>query len=325
MLVTLGRVIEGSKSSGILGIGDRTAIIDYIQRGIELACYKANYDPSVGIIDVCSDACGLVTLPSFIATVMQVNVGGYPTIFRNQWYDFHVNGLGNQCPIQIGFSNDAGWSPVFQDLKEWSVVAAICEDATDGDGSKVMIVEGETMDSLGNIKQAITIPVAGASESGIKIPLLNGYANTDGANPTFFRKITRVTKPVTRGYVKLIAFPMRQMALSVTLGYYDPNETTPNYKRIRVGQSCKWVRLLYRRASLSLVNDWDIVPINSYQAMLDLIKAINMSDSNNPQASELYLAKAVRLMNEVQSIENNASWNPIQVEPGFGIGTLDPR
>ena len=325
MLVPLGKVIEACKSDAILGIADRDRIIDYIDRAVELAAYKANWNIWLDTLDVCSDAACMVTLPYFVGTVLKVNVCGMPTIFRGDWYSFHINGFGDRCGAQCGFSNDMGWSPVFQDLTEWSVVAALCEDVIDGDGSKIMVVEGETMDANGNIKQAVTIPNSGPSSNGVKIPLIHTWANTDGTNPTFFRKITRISKPVTRGYVKLIAFPMRQMALSSTLGYYAPHEKEPIYRRIKVSAPCKWVRIRYRRASLALVNDYDIVPLSSYQAILDLVKAVRLSDSNNIDASEAYIAKAVRLLNEIQTIESGSTFTPMEVAPGFGVGTIDYR
>jgi len=323
MRVQLSRVIEGSKSDAILGTQDRQVIIDFVQRAIELAADRANWDIWLDNLDICSDGCGVVTLPSFVDTVLQVNVGGRPTVFRSEWFQFHLNGPGSECcGPACGFSDDHGWSPIFQDLKEWSVVAAICEDAIDGNGTLEMIVEGETKDANLNVKNAITIPATGPSTAGIKIPLLINVANT--VMPlVYFRKITRVTKPVTRGYVKLIAFPIRQMALPVTLGYYEPYETTPMYRRIKVACSCRWVRVRYRKAEAPLVNDWDIVPIGSYQAMLDLIKSVRLSDANNVDASEAYLAKAIRLLKE--GADRDATYTPLQVERGWGVSTIDYR
>lgn len=325
MLVTVREAFEGSKSPAILGTGDRNRFLDYLKRAVELAAFKANYQVWLGTLDICSNHCGYVTLPSFVGTVLQVNDGGTPTIFRNQWYDFHVNGAGHQCcGPAIGYSNDLGYSPIFQDLNEWSMVAAICEDPIDGNGSLKLIVEGDTQDVNGNYKQAVTIPAVGASFVGVQIPLVLNWASTNPAN-TWFKKIVRVTKPVTRGYVKLIAFPIRSMAQAVTLGYYAPNETNPQYRRIRVATACNWVRIRYRRASLTMKDDHDLVPLGSYQATLELLKAVRLGDSNDVRASEAYLARAVRLLNEVESIENGHTWSPPQVEPGFGVGTLDWR
>jgi hypothetical protein len=325
MQVTVKEVLDGARSDGILGISDRAVILDYLKRAIELAAFKANYDVFTDTLDICSDDCGIVTLPSFVGTVLQVNEGGHPTIFRDRWFQFHVNGPGSQkCGPMIGFSDDMGWSPVYQDIKEWCVVTAMCEDPIDGNGSLSMIVEGETMDANGNPKDAITIPATGPSSRGVQIPLLYGVANTDPAM-TYFRNFRQITKPVTRGYVKLIAFPIRQMATATNIGYYAPYETNPRYRRIRVSHPCKWVRVHYRRATIAMVNDSDIVPIGSYQATLELLKSIRLADSNNIDASEAYLARAVRLLSEIQSVESGNNYSPIQVEPGFGIGYFDPR
>lgn len=330
MLVTVADVVSGAKNPAILGIDGssgpaRAQLLDYLKRAVELAAFKANYQVWLGTLDVCSNHCGYVTLPYFVGTVLQVNVCGAPTTFRNPWYGFHINGGGNQpAGPGIGYSDDLGYSPTFQDLKEWSMVAAICEDPIDGNGSLKLVVEGETADGNGNPKQAITIPTSGPSMSGVQIPLRINYAMQDPAF-TWFRKITRVTKPVTRGYVKLIGFPQRSLATAVTLGYYAPNETNPNYRRIRVGCACSWVRIKYRRASLAMVDDWDLVPLGSYQATLELLKSIRLADSNDVVASEAFLGRAVRLLNEVESTENGHTWSPVQVEPGFGVGTIDYR
>lgn len=323
-IVTLGRLLQAAKSDAVIGISDRTQLIDVITRATELAAYKSNYNPSLGVMDICSDPCGCVTFPSIIGTVLQLNAGGYPTVFRSQWYQWHINGFGDKCGVSCGFSTDLGWSPVFQDLKEWSVVCALCEDPIDGNGSLEMIVEGETQDAALNTKEVLTIPATGPSSPGIRIPLLTGVANT----PTplvWFRKITRVTKPITRGYVKLVAFPVRQFAQQVTLGYYAPHETEPNYRRVKVPGGCTWVRVKFRKADIPLVHDYDVVNLGSYQAAIDLIKSIRLSDANNVTLAEVYLNRAVRLLNEVQSAEDGSTYAPMQVSPDFSIGTLDPR
>lgn len=343
MIVTVKEVLDGAKSDAILGVANRAIALDLLKRAIEIAAYRCNWNVWVSTLDTCSDGCGCITLPTFVGTVLQVNVGGGPTIFRTAGFEFHVNGpgssgyggpgygswyswLGNggDWGPGGGFSDDMEWSPVYQQPNEWSVVAAICEDQVDGNGTLSMIVEGETQDRDFNTKNALTIPATGPSSSGVQIPLIYGTANIDTAR-TLFRKITRVTKPVTRGYVKLLSFPVRQLALSMNTGYYAPNETNPTYRRIKVGARCAWTRIRYRRASLALVNDWDVVPIGSYQATLDLLKSIRLSDSNNVDLSEQYLAKAVRLLSEIQSVESGFTWSPLAFEPGLTPGTLDWR
>lgn len=326
MIVTLGKIIEASKSSDLLGLSDRSKIIDYIERAIEIAAYKANWNPWISTMDVCSDSCGYVTLPSIVGTVLACNVNGYPAFFRNSWFEYHINGTGSRgsCGAACGYTwDDKMWTPTFQQLTNWSLVAAICEDSIDGNGSLELIVEGETMDSNSNQKQALTIPVTGASTPGVRVKLLNGVAATDPAM-TYFKKITSVTKPVTRGYVKLIAFQPTQLSNAVTIGYYAPNETNPRYRRIKVGSPCSCVRIKFRRASLELVNDYDIVPIASYQATLDLIKAIRLRETGNIDVAQAYETKAIELLQDIQAIES-PDWGPVQIDPSHSVGTIDFR
>lgn len=327
MIVTLGKIITASKSNDILGISNRDQIIDYINRAVEIAAFRANWNPYVSTLDICSDGSGCITLPSFVDVVLAANVGGRPATFRNSWYEYHINGLGSNsaCGGACGvFWDDKMWSPTFQDPKRWSLLGAICEDPIDGNGSLELIVQGETMDANYNVKQALTIPPTGPSSPGVRVQLLTNYAATD-PGVTYFRKITQVTKPITRGYVKLIAFPPEQLAQAVTIGYYAPNETNPRFKRMKVSCGCEWVRVKYRRKTIDLVNDYDIVPLASYQAVLDLLKAIRLRETNNIDLAEKYELKAIQLLQDIQTIEDGPNWGPLQIDPSFGIGTIDYR
>lgn len=339
MQVTLGQVIAASQSNDVLGLSaatNRAQILDYIERSIELAINEANWQINIGTIDVCSSPEGIVTLPWFVGTVLAVNVCGQPTIFRNSWYEFHINGVGTRgnCGPQNNaaccgwgwLSDDLLWSPTLFDLKQWSYVAAICEDAIDGAQNPplTLIVEGETMDAYGNPKMALTFPTTGPSQPGVLLPLINNYASTDqGVTP--FRKITRVTKPVTRGYVKLIGFPPNQNGNAVTLGYYGPNETNPNYRRIRVDAKCASVRVRYVRAQLPYLYDYEILPVASYQSMLDLLRVVRMRETNNGDEADKMLARVIDLLTKIEVIEQGPAISPMQFEPGWGIGCIDYR
>lgn len=335
-VVTLGAVIEGSKSAAILGVSDRNLIVSYIERARELALYRANWDTWMGTIDLCSNNCGFVTLPYFVDTVMALNVGGFPAYFRNSWYTYHINGVGSGCNgagagVGVGSSaawpscgfywDDLSWSPVFQDIREWSYLAAICEDPIDGDGTKELIVQGVTMDANYNEKQALTIPVSGPSSPGVRLKLLTGYAATD-PGVTAFKSITQVTKPVTRGYVKLIAFPSRQGASAVTLGYYAPHETNPTYRRVRVNAKCQWVRCRYKRTPMPLVENYQDTGFGSYEAILQLIRAIRLRETDNYDGAEISELKAIQLLTDLQQQQEGPGFSPLQIDPGFGVGSL---
>lgn len=326
--VSLGTVVKACANGDLLGVTDRTSVLDYITRAIELGAAEANWNPSLATLNMCSDSKGRITLPSFVDTVLAVNVCGMPAWGRSNWYEFHINGWGS-CSTEPGrscgwFWDDDLWTPTIQDLEGWSYIAALCEDPIDGNGTLNMIVEGITGDSQGNQKPAITIPASGPSTAGVQLTLLSNYAAVD-PQITPFNRIIQVTKPVTRGYVKLLGFKSQQLQNAVTLGYYGPNETSPRYRRIKVGQCCAPCRIRVRMALFPLVDDWQILPLASYQAILDLIKCIRLRETNNMDLAKEYQAVAVDLLSKWEAIQNGPGALELQVDPAFGLGTMDVR
>ena len=329
----LGDVIEEAKSPDVLGISDRNSIISKIHRAIELATWKCNYNPYLGDMDICSDHCGRVTLPSEVGTILACNVGGFPANFRNGWFQYHINGPGSS---RAGFANgvvgpvcnytwdDKGVHACLQDIDEWSYLAAFVEDPIDGNGSLQLQVMGDTMDPLYNEKAVITVPPSGPSQPGIFIPLLTGWAATDPL-ATQLRRVTRVIKPVTRGYVKLIAFAGVNQGAGKTIGYYAPNETAPAYRRIHVNAKCEWVRIKYRRSEIRFIYDTDIIPLPCMQALIMLLKAVKKYDKDNKEGGDAYMTSAVQLLLERELIENGPMQFQMQVDPSYGAGTVDWR
>lgn len=316
--VLLGEVKAAAKAATSLGYTDDAEILRYINRAIKVLAFKANWDLTQGTIDVCVGCDGCVTLPSDVGIPLAVNVGGFPTVFRNSWYQFHINGLGSVGPgcsfNTYSITDDRGWSPVFQQLKDYSYLSAIVENAEDGpaDNSKFLTVFGITMDANFNEK-----------EVSFQVPMVYGqpYPNTTYQ----LKRVTRVIKPVTKGYVKLIGYTGVEGGEAVTVGYYSPSETQPRYRKIQVNQSCTWVRVRYQKTSTDLVNDYDIVPVPHMECILAMLKSINFSENDDIVNADIYELRAVKQMTEYESAVNPQTFS-IQFDPNGGWpGTIDCR
>jgi hypothetical protein len=350
-LVTLGEVINESKSSSVLGISDRAKIITYIKRALDLGTFKSNYNPWIGKLDTCSDACGYVTLPYFVETVLACNVGGLPAFFRDKWFEFNVNGpgsnswgsfpsianstgYGNGTSLygggSIGVGNtwdDRQFTSTFQDITTPSALLCICEDPADGAGNLQLSVQGITVSKEGYEEEALTTVGPNAPATAVFVPLAyspNGLATSD-PKATLFRRIIQVVKPVTVGYVRLYAVSPQQGAPLTLLGVYGPAETKPQYRRIRVSSGCNWVRVMYRIKTPDLLYDYDVIPIQSLDAMLGLIKAVRFNETNNYAEGKAALDIAVQTLNEIQTIQDGPCTINLQIDPGWGAVQSDLR
>lgn len=342
-VVTLGEIIASSTSASSLGLDpvtERDKIIDMIQRALELQENKGNWSPYMGTLDVVSDCDGNVVLPSFVDTVMACNVAGRPALFQNSWYQFHINGPGSGgsgpvagWPDGVGYSGGIGtglqftWQdgdfvPTFQPLPGWRTLVAICENPADA--GLQLTIQGETADAYGNTKQALTSLGPNDPLIGIKIPFVANSASTD-QSATQFRKVTSVIKPITKGYVKLLGISGIQGEIATVIGYYAPNETAPRYRRYIVNSQCAWVRVRYRRSSLNFQYDHEVLPISSKQAMLFLLQSLRFYDAGDVQNGKIYENMAVQLIMEGQSMTDGPGNFTLQVEPGFGAGSIDFR
>lgn len=351
--VTLGEVIEQSKSSSVLGIDDstqagRSKIISYIKRALDLGSYETNYDPWIGKLDTQSDACGFVTLPGFIDTVLAVNVGGFPSGFRDKWFEFHINGPGsgmasnalNNGWVGVGAGtygvgsgvaasawSDRMTSPVIEDIQQPSALACVCDNREDGEAGLKLTVQAVCTSPTGYQQEALTTVGPDAPGTAIFVPLkwdARGYATSD-PDATLINRVIQVQKPETKGYVTLYAVAPQQGARLALLGRYGPKETLPQYKRLQVTAGRSWVRLMYRIKTPDFLYDYDIVPIESLEAMLSLIKAVRFRETNDYGNGQAALTVAVDILNKIQNIRDGPATVALQVDPGFGNIQMDLR
>ncbi len=354
-LITLGEVIAESKAPTVLGISDRAKIISYVKRALDLAMHKSNYNPWIGVLDMCSDACGYVTLPDFVESVQACNVGGLPAFFRDKWFEFSINGPGSNSwgaypsiaassgyGVGVGTSTFGGggigigntWddrqtSPTFEDLTEPCALACICENPADAKAGLSLTVQGIVTSPDGYQQQALTTDPTDPNTpaTAVFVPLAfdaRGIATSD-PKTTLFTRVTQVIKPVTQGYVRLYAVAQRQGAKLVLIGVYSPKETSPQYKRIRVSSARNWVRVMYRIKTPNLLYDYDVIPITSLDAMLCLLRAVRDYETRNYQEGDAALKVAVQVLNEIQSTQDGPCTINLMIDPAWGGVQADLR
>ena len=227
------------ESKIVLGRCDQNVVFKRISDAVKLANNQGKFDATLGIIDLWVTN-GFITLPPEVYTILGVNHDGWPTLIRDQWYQFHVNGTGLERWQPWTFTDELGPVCTFNDPQVPCAISAIVEQAVDSN----CLVRVFGWDLSG--KRIYTPdPVTGDLVDGFLVPTTYGYQTSNPDQPPIAR-IDRVQKAATQGYVQLFASDPNNVQPTIMIGYYQPWETVPAYRRIRV-PNCLWVRIKSKR------------------------------------------------------------------------------
>jgi hypothetical protein len=91
----------------IFGFIGKQKIFDQISSTLELLYNKAQWDGLIGYCDIRSDDDFYVALPRYIDQIIALNVNGQRGVFRNKWFEFNLNSLGE-------------FSDTYQDPRQWA-------------------------------------------------------------------------------------------------------------------------------------------------------------------------------------------------------------
>lgn len=115
----------------MIGSCDQTTVFRRISDAMTVLANKNLYQCVTGFVDICTTTDGRqITLPREIQVPLAVNIGGHPTVFRNSWHEFHLNGMGSLPSCDWSY-NDNGFFPVFQDMKTASPLIFVADLKTD--------------------------------------------------------------------------------------------------------------------------------------------------------------------------------------------------
>jgi hypothetical protein len=105
---------------------------------------------------------------------------------------------------------------------------------------------------------------------------------------------------------------------------YEPDETIPQYRRIKLGRRCKWVRIAYRRNNPVFTSIYDRVPLKSRIGFLLALKAVKFYLESDTANAHSFESDAARLEIEAQQASEPPTFMPIQIVD-LGNNLIDPR
>ena len=291
----------------ILGVCDNTIVFRRLTEAIELLAMKSDYDFLTGCVDICTDG-EIVTLPRDVESLLAVNISGMPAIPGNQLFQFHQNGSGSGPRCDYRWI-ELGTFPTYRDLTCASKLVAFLDNPADG--SVKLVVHG--YDHEGRV---LTHTIAGVQHDGALIPMTYGYALPASDAPKISR-ITGISKGVSKGMIRLSSFD-GSTTTGTLIGIYEPDETSPQYRRITVNPSCDVITVLYRRSTFEVRRTSDRILLHSRLALLLALKAVKAYQDDMLDLGVGFEKTAARIIMEKEERVGSQVQQGIQVQGGPG-------
>lgn len=284
-------------AQSVLGRCTDDVLFRRITDAVKLANFQGKFDAALGQMDICTYDSTL-TLPADVGTVLAVNTDGYPTLIRDQWFQYHVNGGGSECYVPWQYTNEVGMVSTYKDPPCPSVMVAVVENPQDSNCE--LRVFG--WDSTG--KRIYTPDSSGTLQDGFLVPTVYGFPTPQTSYQV--QRIDRIKKSKTIGFVQLLALEPTTGSVLTKIGYYMPWETNPYYRRLHVPDR-SWVRIKYRKRDLEVHGCQDWINIENREALLLLLKAIKFRLDNQIDQAKNYEAEGMRLLsNEAEALRPSA-------------------
>lgn len=292
----------------VLGGADDATFYARLNHAVEILSTEAEWDPLLGYVDVCVSCDCFVTLPREVGTVLAVNIGGQPSMAHDFLYKWHLNGPGNDCQETATYHwFDGLMVPTFRDPPPTAIkLGTVLE--TNLDDAKAFRVYGYDVSGTW-----IRSTEGGLQVDGFLVPMNFGTSVPNATAPKI-RRITRVTKPVTSGFVDLMT--VADDATLTRIGHYMPDEVEPMYRRIQLSKSCTWARIAFRKGEVNLSKLTDLIPLHSKYAVVLMAKSLKKMDEDLLDEAVKYQQMAVSLLLKKQLSVSVPSGPSIQVAKG---------
>lgn len=266
---------------------DEPTILSRLSDAVKLLSNKGINDPLLGEMQLCvCDGC--VTLPRDVGTVLGIDVCGQPTLLQDQWFKYHINGPGACSPC--GVITEMGQVCTFKDPSEPAYLIAEVTSAADNN-KKLRVF---ATDVTG--KKIFTPGPGGTLQEGFLVPMVFGFPKR-APNVPPLGAIYRISRDETKDFVRLIAIRASDGVSQTVIGDYEPSETLPQYRRIRVPQKSP-VLIKYKKASLQLRSQQDFINIDNYEALRLACRAVKFRLDDKYSAAQSAEGEASRILSE---------------------------
>lgn len=232
---------------------------------------------------------GTATLPRDVGTVLGLNTEDHPTLLQDQWFQYHINGPGSRdCPA-CDVSYELGQFCTYKDpSKPCYLIAKVSSAADNNKKLRVFAIDE-------NGHKIFTPGPDGKLYEGFLVPMQFNYSPRNPGVPAL-NSIYRIERDQTKDYVQLIAVNKDDGVSQTQIGYYEPSETVPTYRRIRVPNK-SYVRIKYKKRNLELQGQRDWINCDNRQALYLACRAVKFNRDDKYIAANSAIAQAVELIN----------------------------
>ena len=136
------------------------------------------------------------------------------------------------------------------------------------------------------------------------------------------KDITRVIKPLTNGRIELYVWDSGRGNMLTQIGNYQPQETNPSYRRIKIAHENPCLRVRFRRKTWEIRSQNDWLPFRNSMSVLCMVKALEFLRKNFYDQYRAYSDEATKLLLEEQDVRKGPDVIKIQIndygftEPG---------
>lgn len=266
---------------------DEATVLARLSDAVKLLSNKGINDVLLGEIELCvCDGC--ITLPRDVGTVLGIDVCGQPTLIQDQFFKYHINGPGT-CG-GCGVVTEMGQVCTYRDPAYPAYLQA--EVTSAADNNKRLRVYANDMDG----KKIFTAGPNGTLEEGFIVPQIFGFSKR-APNVPALGKIYRISRDATRDSVKLIAINADDGVSQCKIGEYEPDETLPTYRRIKVSSKSS-VLVKYKKASIKLTSQRSWINIDNDEALRLACRAVKYRGDDKLTQAREFESEAARILSE---------------------------